>query len=61
MFTEQILIFQEGLFDRRTDHNVPGNVFSARRTDTNFPGAVFFGYRTDTDFPGSLFQIPSNR
>ena len=43
MFTEQRLIFQEGLF--------------VRQTDTNFPGSVFFGYRTDTDFPGAPFLV----
>ena len=68
VFTEQILIFQEGLFVRRTDHNFPEEVFSARRTDNNFPGRYncspnryhFFqesmsAHRTDNDFPGAIF------
>ena len=45
MSTKQILIFQEGVF--------------VRRTDTSFPGEVFFGYRADTYFPGALFRLPN--
>ena len=41
VFTEQILIFQEDIFFRRTDRNFPGDVFSARRTDNNFSRKVF--------------------
>ena len=68
MFTEQVLIFQEGLFVRRTDHIFPEEVFSARRTDNNFPGSSiclpnryhFFQegmsvHQTEADFPGTLF------
>ena len=38
MFTEQIIIFQEGLFVRRTDHNFPGDLFLLVEHDNNFPG-----------------------
>ena len=68
VFTEQILIFQKGLFILRRDHNFPEEVFSSRRTDKNFPGRYicspnrynFFQegmsvHRTGTDFPGAVF------
>ena len=73
MFTEQILIFQEGIIVLRTNNNFPGNVFSARRTDTIFSRKIclfieqipifqeqsFFGNRTDTDIPGAPFWLPN--
>ena len=44
MFTEQIPIFQEGMF--------------VRRTDTNLPGAHFMG-SPNTDFPGRYVCSPN--
>ena len=74
MFTEQILIFQEGIFFRRTDRNFPGDVFSARRTDKNFLGRYIFStnryhffqkglsvHRIDTDFPGAVFFLATEQ
>ena len=60
VFTEQILIFQEGICFRRTDCNFPGDVFSVRQPDNNFPGRYIFFAEQISFFP-ARFVCSSNR
>ena len=55
VFTEQILIFQEGIFFRRTDTIFPGANFMCSPNRYRFSKSPYFGYRTGTDFPGAPF------
>ena len=72
MFTEQVLIFQEGTFVHRTDTFFREDVFSflgtdtlfsegmsAHRTDTSFFQEALSAHRTDIVFPGRYVCSPN--
>ena len=69
VFTEQILIFQEGMSVRRTDTIFPGALFMCSPNRYRFSRSTvlateqipifqehLYSHRTDTNFPGSTFS-----